>query len=544
MSLVKLILPLLLGKEENEKEVRLLPIHISRNKLPRLVLILFFVLNINSSCRGSDDRTATFLSAKGDSLFKQGALQEAYLVFMELQRHFQLLQNDSGNVMTNNQLAKVRASLRDFDQSRILYNKVLKYGKEVLNRNVIAAVYNDIGCTFFEEGNLDSAFFYFQRTEKMLQDSKNFQLLTRIQLNLGVMMIERGKYEEAIIQTNKALKNNKLQNDTVVALVGPLNIGVSFLEIDNFDSAYFYLNHAEVLSSDLNYPTYLKQAYLNLGHLHYNFDKFEEACDYYESYYQLRDSLYNIQTAIAISKIEQDYALAKEKLSLKEAQLKTLTWQRWAIAIAAMFVVGLVVVFSIYKRRKAIQKARTEAILQTREDESRRITDLLWKEIGFSAKERKLSLPGQELPENTIPGAIAAVRFLSNQQFNPYLQLGLTKAVGNLIDVLSKGKGIIIERRLDDIDLNKQDRLIYYRIIENILVEVFSHLNTTNVKLELKAQSGNLYFLTETDEEMDKNQLRFQSAEARVQQLKGKLKFELADDSSKIKVVIPMAKGN
>ncbi|MFT6182503.1 MAG: tetratricopeptide (TPR) repeat protein [Flavobacteriales bacterium] len=479
---------------------------------------------------------------KGDSLFKEGDLQGAYIQY-EKHRLLKESRKDTEHLANVfNKLGIVKDQLEQYEESRRFFLMAKSYSNLSGDSAELGDSFNNLACSYYFTGVFDSAFLYFDSTAKVFSEIGDLKRLSIIEFNRGSMMIQRGDNEGAIKQYKSSIQSNSSLKDTVLGIVASLNLGVAYLNVETNDSSLFYLQESESLAKLYWYPEHLKSILNNLGHLHYNMGEFEKACDYYESYHDLKDSLYSASTALSIAQLEQESSLAKEKLALKEAELETAIWQRWVIAIAALFVIGLLTVFGIYKRRKAIQKVKTQAILQTREEENKRITDLLWKEIGDSTKGGKLSLPGQELPENAIPGAIAAVRFLSNQQFNPYLQLGLTKAVDNLIDVLSKGKGISIQRELEDIVIDKQDRLIYYRIIENILVEVFSRLNTSDVKIELNIQKSNLHFQAEADEVMDKNQLRFQSAEARIQQLNGKLKFDLSAHSSKLKVVIPLPK--
>lgn len=501
-----------------------------------LVILLTVILSLQS--RSAIDSTATLSLNDIEELIRKGDLDRGYESLLRLKNQF-LLENDSLNyAVALIKMGKIQVLLGEFNNAQGLYFNAIQWLPEKESQAERADVYNGIANNYYRQQRYDSSTYYFSLAEELLLKIDDQSRLKISRLNKGSLMLGHGDYKGAIANYTNILD----QLDSNLYVAATLNLGVAYLNLDQRDSADYFLNKALSGSLQSENTEYQIYALRNLGYLSYNFDDYKAACDYYEEYRNIKDSLYSASTAVSITQLEQDYALAKEQLALKEAELETLTWQRWVIAIAALFVIGLLTVWGIYKRRKAIQKVKTQAILQTRELENKRITDLLWKEIGDSTKGGKLSLPGQELPEHTIPGAIAAVRFLSNQQFNPYLQLGLTKAVDNLIDVLSKGKEISIKRELENITIDRQDRLIYYRIIENILVEVFSRLNTSDVKIELNVHKSDLHFEVEADEVMDKNQLRFQSAEARIHQLDGKLKFDIAADLSKVKVVIPLQK--
>jgi len=501
-----------------------------------LFSILVFSMNLS---RGAANSATTSLLHEADSLIEEGRLLEAYSWLQKLKIESDLLEPFERGRIINKQ-GTIKDMLGQNVEARSLFHQALRIGERHSDSAAVGDAYNNLGCSFFKNEHFDSASYYFARTADVFATLGDFKRLSIIELNVISMMIQEGMAEKGIEYYKSSFLNKSTELHPQTEAVTNLNIGVAYLNLDSFLLSEAYLLKAIELAIEYDYAEYEMMSLSNLGDLHYNFKRFKESCDYYEEYYTLKDSLYSSSTALSIAQLEQEYALAKEKLSLKEAELETITWQRWVIAIAALFVIVLLVIYGEYKRRKAIQKARTQAILQTREDENKRITDLLWSEIGSSTKGGKLTFPGQELPEHTIPGAIAAARFLSNQQFNPYLQLGLTNAVDNLITVLSKGKGILITRELEDIEIDKQDRLIYYRVIENILVEVFSRMNTTNVQVELQLKKSDLLFQVEVDEVLDSLQLRFQSAAARLEQLNGKLKFELLAESSTVKVVIPV----
>ncbi|MGB1032171.1 MAG: hypothetical protein ACPGWM_06135, partial [Flavobacteriales bacterium] len=264
---------------------------------------------------------------------------------------------------------------------------------------------------------------------------------------------------------------------------------------------------------------------------------YKEAADYYDEYHLLKDSIAGSKTALEINRLEQEYSLAKEKLEKNKAEMETHRWQLIGIVVVSLLLIVIALGIAFYKGRIAIQQARTQAVLETREKENKRITDLLWKEIGISSKDKKLSLPGQELPEHTIPGAIAAARFLSNQQFNPYLQLGLDRAIDHLIKNLSSGNQIEVSQELSVIKLDKDRNLAVYRALENLLVELFSDAKTASLSVSLTQKNHNLFFRISTDHSMNQEHLRFQSAEARINSLKGKLK--LSDNDREINVSIP-----
>ena len=487
---------------------------------------------------GSIPVTPTSILNRADSLQKVGSFAEAFELLANMQLSYLDSLDFENQSETANRMGQIKDQLGEHSRALDLFRESLTYALLSEDPVTIADAMNSIGVSHYHNDNLDSASQYFNLSSELFKETGELRRLAFAEFNRGSMFVANEDYEKAIEHYSASVEINEELADTVLAVSTSINLGIIYLNSGYYDSSIHYLSSAHTQAASLGLKQQELAAILNLGHAYYNSERFKEASDTYEIYHAIKDSVYSHETQIEINRLNEEYLLSKEKLEKNKAELESLRWQRFSIIGISILLILIVLGVGYSRARMKIQKARTQAIVATREDENKRITDLLWKEIGVSSQDKKLSFPGQELPEHTIPGAIAAARFLSNQQFNPYLQLGLDRALEHLLINLTSGKNIQTKHEMSSIKLEKSRKLAVYRAIENILVELCSDRNSTDLDIELKENTDQLHFAVTVGHLLNPAQIRFKSAEARINSLKGKLKIEIA--KNRITVIVPI----
>lgn len=158
----------------------------------------------------------------------------------------------------------------------------------------------------------------------------------------------------------------------------------------------------------------------------------------------------------------------------------------------------------------------THRLIAAQEAERSRIAGELHDSLGQSmllVKNRaQLSLAGAALPQGLrtqlesiqeiAAQAIAEVRHISHD-LRPYQldQLGLTRALESMIDGAARGAGLLIERRLEQVDdaFTADSAIHFYRIVQESLNNIMKHSRARRVEIRLERDIHQIRLWIEDD---------------------------------------------
>ena len=183
------------------------------------------------------------------------------------------------------------------------------------------------------------------------------------------------------------------------------------------------------------------------------------------------------------------------------------TW--WFITIVVLFIAALIALAVYYrisqlKRSQAIQKAFSQQLITSQENERQRIASELHDSLGqrllvvnnllklMLGKQNKGIAPSQETMEEISAETSLAIQETREISYNlrPFQldRLGLTKAIEIVARTVSSASGIPIECELDNVDdaLPENLRINFYRIVQESLNNVMKHSQATKVKIQVK----------------------------------------------------------
>lgn len=172
------------------------------------------------------------------------------------------------------------------------------------------------------------------------------------------------------------------------------------------------------------------------------------------------------------------------------------TWFRFlaAVFLAAIIYLLFLVRVAQIKKQKTQQENLTQAILQSQEDERKRIAQDLHDGVG-----QKLSmLKVKAEKENNIPmkekvaDIIEDIRFLSRNIHPHYFEkLGLTKAIEMLVEENKSLGNIYWISELENIDscFSTQKQLVIFRIIQECMNNILKHSEAKNSKITFEKTS-------------------------------------------------------
>lgn len=189
-------------------------------------------------------------------------------------------------------------------------------------------------------------------------------------------------------------------------------------------------------------------------------------------------------------------------------------------------------------RRKS--RERTHILNQSYEKETKRITDLVWSEIALSIDGKDSSLAsGKEMSKEALFGAMGALEYLKNQQKNPFLQVGLNRALEDVF-VPREGTSVQVKYELDDIKVDKEFRVTVFRVIEALFNNCLDSIRSGELRITMRVDDKKIDIEFDVPGELLDKSALYLAAGARLHEIKGKMRTRPANAGILLEVAIPL----
>lgn len=216
-------------------------------------------------------------------------------------------------------LGRVYREQKLYDKAFELFRKAIHLISQVPRRNDWSYAYSELGRTFAECGELDSARYYFE------QSLENGILINDLQMqsmaigDLGVVYQEEGNYEKALEYEKEGLILNLQLEDSINLSAAKYGVATVFYQMGKLDSAEVYLKEA----MNTSHIGRIRTVNLLLYFITKKQLRYEDAFRYIEQYRLYNDSINNMERTKAIAEVQVKYD--NEKL---ENEKKTLLLEK------------------------------------------------------------------------------------------------------------------------------------------------------------------------------------------------------------------------
>ena len=208
-----------------------------------------------------------------------------------IQIHFKLEPNDSLHRAFLFNLSAEYYYINNLKKSYLLNKKILEYSKKEKDTFSIARANSYLG-DCFESSQSDSAYYYFNRAEKLYQSAHNKEKVGNMLFKKAYLLFYEGNYLESQIQDSKALKFLKDTNDYQLLFSAYTILGVNFERLEEYNDALKYYKNADLVlnvlkKEDLDFDkkyNYAVASALNLSNVYVKIKKYNEAIKELESF--------------------------------------------------------------------------------------------------------------------------------------------------------------------------------------------------------------------------------------------------------------------
>jgi tetratricopeptide (TPR) repeat protein len=300
-------------------------------------------------------------------LKNRGKCEEALTYYKKSLVIREKLGNKKAIASSLNSMADAYRKLSDFPKALECALRGLKLREELNDAKTICKICITIGVIYKDMEEYDLALSYQHRAFKLLKEQPDNFILTVINSNIGGIFHGKGDYLGCIPFYKEALKTidtNYLQTtgdiysslggayadltDSMCKIAGInsnkkfemasdylvrslrikertgdsigigtilLNLGSLYINKKKFTNAEKYLMESFKISGQINYPETMRDAQMNLAALYEQKGDYKSALKAYETYYNLRDKIFNDENRKKTMRKELNFAFEKKQVA-------------------------------------------------------------------------------------------------------------------------------------------------------------------------------------------------------------------------------------
>lgn len=515
-------------------------------------------------------------SIMGLLMYYEGRFDEA-LAYQEQALEADLRSNDLKDIAgTYTDIANLYADKGDLKQAIEYYTKALSTAEQLNDSMLLAKSLGNIGSIYHELEDTDNALKYYQHTIDItatLKASGVPQTRMIVLANMSLIYKDQGELDQALDLAYQSLELRKELNykrgiASMLVAIGEIHIlknesekgeemileGLAMAQevndIYTMSSAYGklgdmalangqlaeanrYFTSALDIAEQIGSVQLLRDTYLSLSETAEAKGDMLQALNNFKLYEVMKDSLINDEALSTIAELRTKYETEQKEreIETKKLELDQLMYRNKVQITIFLLSITLVILvaglfYNRYKlRQEALlertiaeqQKLRFRAVIETQEQERKRIAQELHDGLGQLLSTARLNVAGlegevyAEDPENEkllhnaislIDESVNEVRSIShNMMPSALIRLGLIPALREQVKKINQTGSVQVALNVSDISgrLPEATEISLYRIVQETLNNTLKHAEANNISIELN-RLGERIMLSITDD--------------------------------------------
>lgn len=538
-------------------------------------LILFLLFSCTTNLKENPEYKA--LLSKSESFFGEQKYDSAYYYYSKMKALCTKNNDNKSIIYPMIRMGGIQWLQGDLQGSEETFTEILPYLKDNPREDFSVAVNNGFGLIYSEQGNYDEAIKCYQKSLTISTDTLSKCIIKN---NIAYNYIKQHNYSKAIALLNKIKDNDTLKIYTTDQARVLDNLGISYLKENNFNLSKAYLEKAKNLREEAKDSAELTSSYIHLAELNQKEnlplaiqnatyalqtatkvdnpdDRLEALSFLIQNQAENQSKKYALQylklnDSIKIVRQKAKNQFAKIKYDSKQALLEAKKQKQ----IKEYFIAGLIcfLLFSLYSYY-AIKKRNQKKLRETTYSTETRIAKKLHDELANDVHNTITFIDTQDLqnPQNkeqllqNLDTIYNRTRNISNE--NSVVDTG-AKYLENLKSMIvlyhNDYRNIITQfQHFLPEKINPEIKIILYRIVQELLVNMHKHSQATLVLLKIENTKKQLT-ITYSDNGIGTENNNFkknglQNAENRIFSLNGTITFDTNPEKGfKIHIKIPL----
>lgn len=259
-------------------------------------------------------------------------------------------------------------------------NKSLAQANRIHDDAGVANNYNLIGHVYYNRKDFNKALDYFNKALQIRRELKLGNLVCSTLLNMAKVYYDEGLIMKAMEYNEKIINLNPDKIDKRLLSMVYNSMTKIYISQKNYQQAKAYLDKGQDIAMKVRLPIQLRDNYKLYAEIELKQGNYKSAAEFYRSYIELNDTLFNSEAVNKIAQLNAVYQLANKENEIRllsqeneikqsqiEVQESRLKLQRniliSAIVVSVLFA-GLTYVLFLYTRAK--QKANKELAVLNR----------------------------------------------------------------------------------------------------------------------------------------------------------------------------------
>ncbi len=424
-----------------------------------------------------------------------------------------------------NNLANVHAALNQFSRAMAYAKKAEMLSRQQHNKNTEVSSLANIGTLYLQMNMPDSALSCLLDALAIARDIGHVDKEQFVLTNIGALYKETGQPAKAITYYRKAMQLNQETHPLYNSILPAYALGEAFLQTGQYAEAERVLRKAVAQSEQSGVVTGRHTAYKTLSTVYEKKGDPDKALLFFKKYERLNDSLTGIAKATAINEAETRYQVEQKDKLLAENSLKLLRQQHMlnrnkmqtTIGIIAVGLLVIIVGVIFYYRSKMERRSRHmtywKAIIDGEEKERDRVARELHDGIGGMLTVMQLNIAALMDHEDIRPTELSGLAFLAShigeevhktaRNLTPHIlqHHNLYQALIHYCEQFEQNSHLRIRLQFMGATdrMNKSLELVLFRIIQELIQNIYKHANASTAIIQLRADDRTLYLSAEDD---------------------------------------------
>lgn len=446
---------------------------------------------------GNKLRLAGTMDNIGLNYNERGLYVKALDIFQQTLKIREEIGNKTGIATSLMNIGNIYSLQNRVQRALEYYEKALSIQLEIGDQYGIANAYHSLATLNYSLEQYDKSLNQYQKALQIRQEIGNKDGIARSYTTIGSVYLMNQEYDKAKEAYQKALEVSLDIGQKSSQIYGLKGLAEAYFGLKNDQRALHYAQQAlELVETTQDRPT-RQNIYETLVRIYERMGQPEQAFENYRSYTILKDSILNTETSKQLTQMQVKYETEKKELVisskdneirlLAEASLyrQRLTWIGGAIALLLF---GFIVLYRSRKfavRAKNLHQHYSRLLLQSQEDERKRISRDLHDSVGQSLVliKNKILLSQDEDTVVMVSKVLEEVHSISTGLHPVMLEsFGLTASIKKLVKDANELTDIFFTQEIDNINglFSKDQELQIYRIVQESLHNMIKHAQTAS----------------------------------------------------------------
>ena len=278
----------------------------------------------------------------------------------------------------------------------------------------LATAVDNFGVLFEMKEDLDSAAYYYSKALKLKIESKDSVGIPYSLNNLAGVCFMKDKVSEGLSYISQSSEIRKRLKDFIGICWNEFSLGELFINLKDYKQAELHVRKSLELSKEYTYPELIARNTRHMALIYEHKRQYDSAYAAFTRFYQLNDSLHNIQKQNQLIEMETVYETEKKSFRIKslkdENELKEADLQKkkntvyFLGIIVVLFAIGGVLIVRAYRQKNkahaiiTMQKKETERQKEIIQDKQNEILD----SIHYARRIQQSLMPTEKYIEKNV----------------------------------------------------------------------------------------------------------------------------------------------